>query len=332
MNLNSGKQGKEILLSVIIVSYRGWNRLEKCLDSLNNLKGRDFDSEVIIVDNTPLKDEIDPIRRKFRDFRFIHNDLNGGFGNGSNTGAKNASGKYLLFLNPDTVITGEAVSGLLRMAEANPSYTLLSCRQVNEKGKECNVTGEFPRFRNLTGTMRTIFGKKLPVTDISGNVVFPEWISGSVLLMRAEDFRKTGGFDEDFWMYYEDVDLCKRISDNGGTNALCRNLFIEHNHGGSSRINLSTTALTKTEVLISRHIYISKHIKGSGRFLIQLFMIVNNFISGFIQAVLGLIFFFIPKLFLRTRMFLKLTAYYTGALSRFSWISPRSVNAIKSGK
>jgi GT2 family glycosyltransferase len=332
MNSNNSNVANDTLLSVIVVSYRGWNRLEKCLNSLNALEGKDFRCEIIVVDNTPSENEIDPVRKKFPGFRFIHNDYNGGFGNGSNIGAGNASGRFLLFLNPDTVITVEAITGLIRMAEANPEYTLLSCRQVNEKGKECNVTGEFPRFRNLTGTMRTIFGKKLPVTDISGKVVFPEWISGSVLFIRADDFKKTGGFDEDFWMYYEDVDLCKRINDNGGSNVLSRNLVIEHNHGGSSRINLSTTALTKTEVLISRHVYISKHIKNPGRFLIQLFMVINNSISGLIFAVAGLIFFFIPKLFLRTRMFMKLAGYYFGALSRFSWISPRSVNAMKSGK
>jgi Predicted glycosyltransferases len=70
-------------------------------------------------------------------------------------------------------------------------------------------------------------------------------------MIKHETFDKLGGFDEDFWMYSEDVDLCRRIRNAGGEIAFCSNITIEHNHGGSSRVNLKTTSLTKTEVHIS---------------------------------------------------------------------------------
>jgi GT2 family glycosyltransferase len=145
-------------------------------------------------------------------------------------------------------------------------------------------------------------------------------------MMRKETFLKLKGFDEDFWMYFEDVDLCSRVKNNEGQIAFCRDITIEHNHGGSSRINIKTASLTKTEVHISRHVYISKHKTGVEKFLIQAFLVFNNLISGGIIAVIGLLLFFIPKVFSRTLVFCRLIRYYTVSLFRLSWISPRSVN------
>ena len=115
---------------------------------------------------------------------------------------------------------------------------------------------------------------------ITGNeLFFPDWISGSVVMMKKDIYGQLNGFDEDFWMYYEDVDICKRAQDAGGRIVFCKNITIEHNHGGSSRMNLRITSLTKTEVYISRHVYISKHKRGIERGLIQTFLVVNSLIS-----------------------------------------------------
>jgi GT2 family glycosyltransferase len=127
-------------------------------------------------------------------------------------------------------------------------------------------------------------------------------------------------------MYFEDVDLCRRVTNEGKKIAFCHNITIEHNHGGSSRINLKTASLTKTEVHISRHVYISKHKTGIEKFLIQSFLILNNLITGGLMAIIGLLFFFIHKVFARTLIFLKMIRYYSGSLLRLTWISPRSVN------
>jgi hypothetical protein len=108
--------------------------------------------------------------------------------------------------------------------------------------------------------------------------------------------------------------------------ALCRDIVIEHNHGGSSRINLKTTSITKTEVNISRHLYISKHKSGIEKTLIQSFLVINNIISGCVIAIPGMALFFIPKLLVRTLIFLRLISYYIVSLFRSSWISARSVN------
>jgi GT2 family glycosyltransferase len=314
-------------LSIIIVSYKGWERLIKCLEALNSFTGKNFITEVIVVDNSSGDDIIFKIEEQFHEFRFIHNNINGGYSNGCNLGAKYAVGEFFLILNPDTVASEYALEKLLGKAIQNPDLDILSCRQVNEKGREGIVSGTFPHLFNLTGLQRALFRSRkaeagIPELELS----YPDWVSGSVILLRSELFRKLGGFDEDFWMYFEDVDLCRRVRNIEGKVALCRDITIEHNHGGSSRIDLKTASVTKTEVHISRHLYISKHKKGLSRVLIQAFLVINNLISGGIMALLGLMFFFIPKLFARTLIYFRLIGYYTGSLLRLSWISPRSVN------
>ena len=330
-------------LSIIIVSYKGWGRLTKCLEALKSFTGKNFTSEVIVVDNRSDDETLFNIEKQFPKFRFIHNQVNGGFANGCNLGSKSADGEFLLFLNPDTVASESEVEKLLDIAKQNPTYRVLSCRQVNEKGKESMAFGSFPHLLNLTGLQRAIFRRRVPESvnvlskpSATGesrkpDITFPDWISGSVVMIRKNTFQNISGFDEDFWMYYEDVDLCRRVRNISLEVAFCRNITIEHNHGGSSRINLKTASLTKTEVQISRHLYISKHNSGSERVMIQTFLVMNNLISGGLMALLGLLFFFIPKLFSRTLIFLRLLRYYTGSAFRQSWISPRSVNFHKIG-
>ena len=314
-------------LSVVIVSFRGWSRLSKCLESLDSFTGNIIKTEVIVVDNKSGDTTILDIEKRFPKFRFVYNTVNGGYANGCNLGAKHATGEFILFLNPDTVVTETEVEKLLDVARQNPEYGIVSCRQVNEKGKECVVYGAFPSFFNLTGLLRAIFRPRAPRTGThTPEISFPDWVSGSVIMIRNEIFNKVDGFDEDFWMYFEDVDFCRRIRDTGREIAYCKNISVEHNHGGSSRIDLKTTSITKTEVRISQHIYISKHKAGFENLFIQAFLILNNLISGGVMAFAGLLLFFIPKAFSRTLIYFRMITYYAGSLFKLSWSSHRSVN------
>jgi GT2 family glycosyltransferase len=317
-------------LSIIIVSYKGYERLKQCLNSLNSFSGRNLSTEVIVVNNCPKDDTMTAIENLYPGFRFVNNEINGGYANGCNKGVSYACGKYILILNPDTIATEGALEKLVMTSNSNPGFVITSCRQVNEKGKESIAWGPFPKFWNLTGLMRTLLrtGYQSQIRIREGfprDIFFPDWISGSVVLISKENYLRLHGFDEDFWMYFEDVDLCKRATTAGGVIAFCNNVTIEHNHGGSSRINKTTSAITKTEVLISKHIYMNKHRSGIDRFLIQTFLVINNLLSSGPIAVFGLVFFFIPKIFLRTLIFLRLIKYYSGVLLKGKWDSPKSV-------
>jgi GT2 family glycosyltransferase len=302
-------------LSVIIVSYKGRERLTKCLETLNSFTGKNFSMEVIVVNNSPGDKSFIEIENRFSQFRFIHNNTNGGYSNGCNLGCSKAGGEFFLILNPDTVAREEEIKKLLDAARSDSSYYIISCRQVTETGKESKSSGSFPWEK----TRKELKGSQKEVT-------FPDWVSGSVMMMNRNIFAMLNGFDEDFWMYSEDVDLCRRARDKGGEIALYNNISIEHNHGGSTREGLRTTAVSKCEVQISRHLYIHKHKTGIKRTEIQAFIVADNLITGIIPALIGFLLFFIPKLFVRFLFRIRLIDYYSGSLLRRSWLSPRSIN------
>lgn len=302
-------------LSVIIVSYKGWERLSNCLEALYAFTRESFSMEVIVVDNNSSDGRINDFEIKFNRFRFIKSPVNGGYAYGCNLGARSAEGNTLMILNPDTIVDENTIAALLGHSKAHPEHYIVSCRQTGENRKEKGATGKFP-------------GRSLYRAAGQGNdprVSFPDWVSGSLMMISRETFDRLGGFDESFWMYYEDVDICLRARKSGGEIAFRNDVVIRHIHGGSSRINLATTSLTKSEVQISRHVYIHKHLIGTRRILYHTLVILDNLVTGLIMAVIGLIFFFIPKLFVRFLIFARLIHYYAGSVFRRSWMSPRSV-------
>ena len=318
-------------LSIIIVSYKGYKRLKQCLDSFASFNSENLKIEVIVVNNCPGDQEFNSLFENYPSFRPVENSKNGGYGNGCNLGASIAHGAFYLILNPDTIVSEYSIISLVDFLKSNSTVMAASCKQVNEAGKESIAWGAFPDCQNLTGIMRKLFstGYKSQIKhkeEFSSEIFFPDWISGSVMLIRKDDYKKLNGFDEDFWMYFEDVDFCRRIRYSGGEIAFCTNITIEHNHGGSSRIDIETASITKTEVLISKHLYISKHFSGAKRVFIQTFLVVNNLLSLIVVAAVGLIFFYVPKFFLRSYMLTHIITYYAECLRRNSWISPRSVN------
>jgi GT2 family glycosyltransferase len=307
-------------LSIIIVCYRGWEKLSKCLESIASFAGNEFSMEVIVVDNNSGDGKIDEFKGKYPQFRFIHNCVNGGYANGCNLGAAEAAGNNLLILNPDTVAGESEIGKLLREVTQNPDYFIISCRQVRQDGKESKATGLFP---GLFSSGRKSIKKS---NRANKNISYPDWVSGSVMIMRKEVFDRLNGFDEDFWMYSEDIDLCKRARDLGGEIAFYSDITIEHNHGGSTRSDIVTASITKTEVQISRHLYIHKHKSGVERILIQTLIFLDNLVTGIVTGVVGLVFFFIPKMFVRFLLLLRLFAYYMNSLFMGTWLSRRSVN------
>jgi GT2 family glycosyltransferase len=321
-------------LSVIIVNYKGWSILRECLDALSISISKEYASEIIVVDNNSDDGIIDPFSEEYKAFRFIRNERNGGFAYGCNRGARESTGKYLLFLNPDTVAGENTVDLLLEKAKMNPDDYIISCKQKDETGGESIAYGRFLAPGKLTGPGRAlnrlVRETPLPIkgSDME-NPLHPDWVSGSVLMISRGFFNRLGGFDEAFWMYYEDMDLCKRARGLGGEVLYFTDFSIMHKHGGSSRINVHTTALTKSEVLISKHLYVDKHFSPLSRICSQVFLVLNNLVAGMTGAAAGLILFFIPKIFVRTHIFIRLIKYYAGAITSRSWVSSRSVQRIR---
>ena len=226
--------------------------------------------EVIVVDNFSDDGRLEEFQQRFPFVRFILNSGNNGFSNGCNVGASRASGTYFLFMNSDIIANAKAIWGMLEELKSRPEIMLLSCRQQNNSGREENPCNLFPELATLNGIPRAIY-KKVHKKELAEkhasfkDLIFPDWVSGSVMMISADHFRQTGGWCEDYWLYYEDVELCRSVSELGGKVALTNKFSMIHNHGGATRINPKTAALTKAEVRISKHVYVSRHFSGGER-------------------------------------------------------------------
>ena len=313
-------------VSIIIVNYKSWKHLKNCLDALTLFKQEKFSFEVVIVDNKSNDGKLEAFSKKYAQFSFIENSGNNGFANGCNTGAMNSNGSHLLFLNPDTLATENAVEEMLQCLKENSNYGIVSCNQLNNNGSFENFDRIFPNTFTLFGLSRAIyrmFRNKIKEED---NIIFPNWVSGSVVFMSRVWFQKVKGWNEDYWMYYEDVDISKKVRNLGGDVALLKNVNIIHNHGGASRINIKTASITKTEVVISKHVYLSTHFKGFKKFVLLSMVILNTSFSKTLLAIIGILFFFIPKLKLNIYLFAEMFSYYHQSLRKGSWLSSRSMN------
>ena len=315
-------------VSIIIVNYKSWNHLDNCLLPLEKIKGINFSLEVIVVDNFSNDGKIEDFSKKYIKTTFIENSGNNGFANGCNIGAKNSNGKYLLFLNPDAIASEEAILKMLKASKENSNYGIVSCSQVNSKGKAEDSIRIFPNFLTLFGVSRAIYrkiNKKYKEIVNSKEIrIFPNWVSGSTVFISAAWFDKIKGWNEDYWMYYEDVDLSKKVFNLNGKVVLLKNAQIIHNHGGASRLNVKTSALTKSEVLMSRHVYVNTHFKGITKYISQLLLILQTVFSKLILGIIGVILFFIPKLNVQWYLLVNMIKYYISVLMNRTWLSKRS--------
>lgn len=318
-------------LSIIIVNYRGWKHLENCLGALESFSGEQFSFEVNVVDNCSNDGKLEAFQLRYPNFRFHLNSGNNGFSSGCNLGANVSGGEYFLFLNPDTIASEAAIANLLTTIRRDESITILSCLQKNSNGREERPYGFFPSLFTLSGLLRAIY-REIKKNELAErfspakDLIYPDWVSGSVVLISKQQFKQLGGWNDDYWLYYEDVDLCKRAFDVGGRVALHNRISIIHNHGGATRINPRVTALTKSEVIISRHVYLSQHYRGLSAVGLHFVVISGVLLGKLIPALLGLPLFFVRRLNQYTHLYRRLLAYYFLVPFRGTWLSPRSVN------
>ena len=196
-----------MLLSVIIVSYRQIPILRDCLDSIGKFNDIGDELEVIVSDNSPDTELYQTIEREYPWVVLVKNG-NIGFGAGNNRGYAASSGKYLLFLNPDTVITEPVFGFAIREFEDDPDLAMFGIQQKRPDGSDLesfNFLG-FVRPKNLFELCRLKRCYKI------GKFMDGEmFLGGPDLFIRRDSFEEAGKFDENIFMYYEEEDLTRRI-------------------------------------------------------------------------------------------------------------------------
>lgn len=198
-------------LSIITVTYNSEKFIENYLDSVK--KYLPPKTEVIIVDNNS-HDQTREIINKYNFVNIVLNNINVGFSKACNIGAKKASGEYLLFLNPDVTVLDDGINKLLAFAKTIPSLGIASGKVIEPSNKVQQTVKKFP---SLKGAIREYwFGKQHEYSQYAPNTknaVEVECVYGAVMLMTKKLFDQLHGFDERYFLYYEDLDLCKRTKE-----------------------------------------------------------------------------------------------------------------------
>lgn len=213
---------KKIRVSIVIVFYKGKENLKRCLQSIKS----NVSYEIILVNNSKLPlSEIKTIATKVKNITYIDSPHNVGYGAGNNLGAKKAKGEYLFILNPDTEIQEETVETLLKFLEENKKAAIIAPNLIDEKGKVFSQLGS-RELTPLRGVVALSFiNKILPNNKISKHYWLKDLpmdelrevdvVPGSAFLIRKNVFEKVGMFDENFFLFFEESDLGKRIKKAG---------------------------------------------------------------------------------------------------------------------
>jgi hypothetical protein len=189
---------------VIVVNYNSWAYLENCLQALLDTTGNE--TEVIVVDNGSVDGSLDRVANLFPEIRLVCSQNNLGYAGGNNLGARQARGRYLVFLNPDTMPTAGWLAALTTALEHNPRIGLATSKviflhqleRVNAAGNDIHLTG-LTLCRGLGWSVSTL-----------DQPVIVGAVSGAAFAIRRDLFELLGGFDERFFMYMEDTDLSQR--------------------------------------------------------------------------------------------------------------------------
>lgn len=264
--------------SIIIINYNLTLEVKNCIESLIE-NSRNINYELILVDNnsndTLINDIADQFRMQLKErFLFVKSKENVGFGRACNLAAEKANGKVLCFINPDTIFSNNLLhelilNGFFDKLNRNNSITGLN---VSDNRFYDFSAGYFP---NIFFELLNIFllGRLAEAFYISSVAKFffnrnlkVDWVMGAALFIGRELFEKVRGFDKDYFLYFEEMDLCKKVIDAGGKVIYLPSIKLHHIGSVSSKKNYYyfTKMFYKGKLL-----FYNKHFTGSKKYVLK---------------------------------------------------------------
>ena len=239
-------------LSIIIVSWNVRELLERALHSAYASWGARPGLEIIVVDNASTDGTLTRLADKFPQTRVIANQDNRGFTQGNNQGLAATDGEFILLLNPDTTALGDALPRLVAYLAAHPHAGMVGPQLLNADRSIQSSRRRFPTLPVLFGEStwlesclpRRVLQKYYVQDQPPGDIQAVDWITGAAMLTRREIYEELGGLDEEFFMYSEELDWCRRIQQAGWEIHYYPDAQIVHYEGKSSE-----------QVVAARHIH-----------------------------------------------------------------------------
>lgn len=276
-------------ISVIVISYNGMEFIYDCLETVK-LSLEAIEAEIIVVDNGSTDGTVELIKNKFPNINLVENKENLGFARAANQGFDKAQGKFILLLNQDTRIRNYAIIKLAGRMESDSNIGTIGPQFVGFDGRLQKACRSFPRYRDF---LYIIFGMSALFPD---SKIFSHWKMGwfdhmserevdqpmgAALMIRKSILEELGSFDEQFRIFFNDVDFCRRIKSSGYINLYYPSAVIEHYYGGTIRTMKSKMVLEWHRALSK---YFIKYGRGSGK-LVACLMGVLIMVTSYPRAV-----------------------------------------------
>ena len=229
------------VVSILIVNYRSYDELDGCLRSLGQHEPA---AEVVVVDWASDADAVARLRAAHPEVRWQVESGNRGFGAGVNLAARLATAPWLLLLNPDAAVGPGVTDTLVACAAAEPRVAVVGPRILDADGSIQASARRFPGASAVLGGRSTWLTRLWPGNPLSrfnllaSEVQAPravDWVSGACMLIRREAFEAVGGFDEGYFLYWEDADLCRRLQTAGWRTVYHPGAEVHHTAARSSR-------------------------------------------------------------------------------------------------
>ncbi len=230
-------------LSVVILCWNDLAVIGDCLRSIYE-GTRLTEFEVIVSDNGSADGSIEFIHKNFPQVQVIENGVNLRFAKGNNVGFRASQGEYVLILNPDTIVHDGALDKMVAFADKHPEAGALGCRVVNLDGSYQEHVRPLPTIRSEwmaafhLGALTHLsewFNPGMYAGWNGDGERTAGWLAGCFILMRADLLKRMGGFDEQFFYYYEDTDLCRRVWEAGFSVLYTPEICITHLKGHSTK-------------------------------------------------------------------------------------------------
>jgi GT2 family glycosyltransferase len=218
-------------ITVVVVNHNGRKHLSECFSSLRELDYPAERLELMLVDNASTDGSVEYMRRELPGVRVVEAPTNLGFGGGNNLGAEEANGDYLLFLNNDMRADPKLVKGLLAAISSGPGIVCAGAKILNWDGSEIDFAGaglHFAGYASQEGYGSPAFPNKYPLIK---PILFA---CGGAMMILRDTFRAAGGFDADYFAYYEDSDLGWRLWLMGHEIVFAPKAMVYHRHHGTT--------------------------------------------------------------------------------------------------
>jgi GT2 family glycosyltransferase len=275
-----------IKISIIIVNYNVQYFLEQCLLCLREAT-QNVTAEIIVIDNNSSDGSCSMVQANFPEVLLLANKENIGFSKANSQGVAIAKGEYILILNPDTIVPENILTTILNFADKLNNLGALGVKMIDGDGQflpesKRHVPNEKVAIQKILGISQNYYANDIDQNENSK----VEILTGAFMLMKCDTFKKVGGFDEDYFMYGEDIDLSYKLLQEGFQNYYMGKSTIIHYKGESTLKNITylKSFYGAMQIFYKKHFTVNYFYNSFLKFGVKILIFIN-WINGYSKRV-----------------------------------------------